>query len=136
MKSIVSIIVLFFSMFTMQSYAGGLSPEIIDGATTVDTTKAKTLFDGGALFLDTRKNSDWDAGRIPDAVHLELKSNFTAESLAGEASKEEALVCYCNGHKCMRSSKCSAKAVEWGYSKVYYYRDGFPAWKAAGHPVE
>ena len=136
MKNILSMIALVFSVLSMQAYAGDLSPETIDGATTVDTAKAKSLFDGGALFVDTRKNSDWDAGRIPDAVHLELKSNFTAASLGGEAAKDEPIVCYCNGHKCMRSSKCSAKAVEWGYSKVYYYRDGFPAWKAAGNPVE
>jgi rhodanese-related sulfurtransferase len=136
MKNILSLIVLVFSVLTMQTYAGDLSPETIGGATTVNTAKAKALFDSGALFVDTRKKSDWDAGRIPDAVHLELKSNFTAESLAGEAKKDEPIVCYCNGHKCMRSSKCSVKAVEWGYSKVYYYRDGFPQWKAEGHPVE
>ena len=136
MKHILSIITLIFSVLAMQAHSGDLSPEMVDGATTVDTEKAKALFDGGAFFVDTRKNSDWDAGRIPDAIHLELKSNFTEESLSGEVSKEESLVCYCNGHKCMRSSKCSAKAVEWGFSKVYYYRDGFPAWKAAGHPVE
>jgi rhodanese-related sulfurtransferase len=36
----------------------------------------------------------------------------------------------------MRSSDATKLAVGWGFSKVYYYRDGFPAWKAAGNPVE
>ena len=52
------------------------------------------------------------------------------------AGKDEAVVMYCNGHNCMRSSKASAMAVGWGYSKIYYFRDGFPAWKDAGYPVE
>ncbi|MBX2809706.1 MAG: rhodanese-like domain-containing protein [Cellvibrionaceae bacterium] len=126
----------FLTFFATQVFAGDLSPEQVDGATTVDTAKAKQLFDDGVLFVDTRKDSDWDAGRIPDAVHLELKSNFTEASLTAEVDKSEPIVCYCNGHKCMRSSKCSAKAVGWGFTQVYYYRDGFPAWTAAGNPVE
>jgi rhodanese-related sulfurtransferase len=36
----------------------------------------------------------------------------------------------------MRSSNASKKAVEWGYKNVYYFRLGFPAWKAAGYPAE
>lgn len=113
-----------------------LSPETVSGATTVDAAQAKQLFDNEALFIDTRKDKDWDAGRIPGAEHLDVKKALTAESLAELAGKDEAIVMYCNGHKCLRSSKAAAMAVEWGYSKVYYFRDGFPAWKAAGYPVE
>ncbi len=127
---------LIFLFSFSNAYAEKVSPLKVDGAETVETAKAKSLFDSGIMFVDTRKNSDWDAGRIPDAVHLELKSNFTEASLSGEAKKDEAIVCYCNGASCLRSSKCSEQAVGWGFSKVYYYRDGFPAWKAAGHPVE
>lgn len=116
--------------------AGKVSPMTISGATTVDTAKAKALFDGGALFVDTRRNADWDAGRIPGAVHLELKSNFTADSLGAEAQKDEAIVCYCNGPSCLRSATCTEKALSWGYTNVHFYRDGFPAWEAAGNPVE
>lgn len=136
MKKIFSVIFLSLVLSSFAIAADKLSPTEVKGATTVDSTKAKALFDDGALFIDTRKNSDWDAGRIPDAIHLELKSNFTDASLAAEAKKEEPIVCYCNGHKCLRSSVCAEKAVSWGFKKVYYYRDGFPAWKAAGFPVE
>ena len=64
------------------------------------------------------------------------ESVFNEQSLAAESSKEDAVVFYCNGAKCGRSAKCAAKAVSWGYSKVYYFRAGMPAWKAAGYPVE
>jgi len=117
-------------------YASDLSPESVSGATTVDAAQAKQLFDDEALFIDTRKDKDWDAGRVPGAEHLDIKKALTADSLAAVAGKDEAIVMYCNGHKCMRSSKASAMAVEWGYSKVYYFRDGFPAWKDSGYPVE
>jgi len=113
-----------------------VSPTTVSGATTVDTAKARELFDQEVAFVDVRKNSDWDAGRVPGAIHLELKKVFSAESLEAEVPKGEAVVLYCNGESCLRSSKASAQAVEWGWSNVYYYRDGFPAWQSAGNPVE
>jgi rhodanese-related sulfurtransferase len=116
--------------------AGDVSPESVAGATTVDTAKARELFDQEVLFVDVRKNSDWDAGRIPGAVHLELKSNYTEASLGAEAKKDDPVVLYCNGSSCLRSSEASEMAVGWGFTKVYYYRDGFPAWKDASNPVE
>lgn len=116
--------------------ADELSPLKIDNVTTVTTEEAHKLFETGTLFVDVRKNSDWEAGRISDAAHLELKSEFTEQSLLAEASKETAVVIYCNGPKCLRSSKASEKAVKWGFTKVYFYRDGFPSWKLAGLPIE
>ena len=114
----------------------GDSPTEVAGATTVDVAQAKTLFESGALFVDPRRNSDWEAGRIPGAVHLELKKVFSEESLAAECGKDEPVVFYCNGPKCSRAAQASEKAVGWGYTKVHYFRDGFPAWTAAGNAVE
>lgn len=116
--------------------ADKLSPVSVDGATTVNAAEAKALFDNEALFVDTRKDKDWEAGRIPGAEHLNVKKVLTQESLAEVAGKDEVIVMYCNGHKCIRSSQAAKMAVDWGFSKVYYFRDGFPAWKAAGYPVE
>lgn len=117
-------------------WSGDVSPEQVAGATTVDTAQARALFDKEVAFVDVRKDSDWDAGRIPGAIHLDIKGKFTDESLSGEVKKDEPLVPYCNGSSCLRSSEASVMAVGWGFSKVHYYRDGFPAWKAAGNPVE
>ena len=108
----------------------------IDGAKTISATEAKTLFDKGVVFLDVRKDKDWSAGRVPDAVRIELKNKLNDGSLSAEIKKDQEVVIYCNGEKCMRSSKASNMAVGWGYKNVYYFRDGFPAWKAAGYPVE
>jgi len=129
----------FFLLFFLSSsttFAADLSPQTINGATTVDTTKAKQLFDQGALFVDVRRDSDWDSGRIPDALHLELKKVFSQQSLLEEAAINDPIVIYCNGEKCLRSSKATILAVKWGFKKVYFFRDGFPAWKQASQPIE
>jgi len=124
-------------MLSFSSFAADkVSPLTIEGASSIDTSKAKELFDKGALFLDVRSNKDWDAGRIPDAVHLELKKVFNEQALSKEAGKDEAMVIYCNGEKCLRSSKATSMAVSWGFKNLFYYRDGLPAWKKAGYPVE
>jgi len=137
MNKLLSLLFIFTLPFASLSIAGDkMSPETISGATTVDATQAKALFDKGVLFVDVRKDKDWDAGRIPDAVHLNVKTKFSSDSLLGEMKKSDEVVMYCNGHKCMRSSKASAKAVEWGFTNVKYFRDGLPGWKAAGYPVE
>ena len=113
-----------------------VSPTEVKGTQSVDAQKAKSLFDRGVLFVDVRNAKDWDAGRIPGAEHIDLNSKFSEETLTKVAKKDQELVVYCNGPKCMRSSEASEKAVAWGYSKVYYFRDGFPAWQGAGFPVE
>lgn len=123
-------------LFLNTAGAGDLSPVSVEGAAAVDAVEARRLFDQEVAFVDVRKESDWEAGRIPGAIHLELKKVFTADSLAAEVSKDEPVVFYCNGPKCLRSSKASSEAVAWGWNKVYYFRNGFPAWKVAGNPVE
>lgn len=113
-----------------------ISPKKVSGAITVDASKAKQLFDKGVVFIDVRKDKDFAAGRVPDAIHIELKKVYSKNTLGKVAKANQAVVVYCNGHSCMRSSKAAKKAVAWGYKKVYYFRDGFPAWKSNGYPVE
>ena len=112
------------------------SPTAVAGATTIDAAKAKELFDKGVPFVDVRKNSDWDAGRIPGAKHIELKKVYNESELLKVAPKDKEVVLYCNGAGCMRSSHAAQKAVGWGFKKVYYFRLGFPSWQAAGYPTE
>lgn len=115
-----------------------VSPTSVAGATTVDTATAKQLWEDGAAFLDTRQTSDWDAGHIPEAIHADQKNPgvYNPDYIADKTPRDAAIVCYCNGHSCLRSSKAAEDLVKWGFTKVYYYRDGFPAWKDAGNPVE
>lgn len=118
------------------AHAAKKSPTTIDGATTIEATQAKSLFDKGVPFVDVRSNSDWDAGRIPGAKHIELKKVFSEAELLKVASKDKKVVFYCNGESCLRSSQAAEKAIGWGFKKVYYFRLGFPSWQAAGLPTE
>jgi rhodanese-related sulfurtransferase len=112
------------------------TPETVAGATTVDAAAAKRLFDDEAAFVDLRKENVWNGGRIPGAIWLDFKNGFSQETLAGAVDPDEKLVFYCSGIRCPRSAKAATKAVAWGYQHVYYFRDGYPAWKNAGYPVE
>jgi len=107
------------------------------GATTVNASDAKKLFDNHTLFIDVRRNNDWEAGHIPGAHHLFLDNDFTTENLQKIIPKKSTeMVIYCNGKKCLRSSAAVSLAVKWGYTNVSYFRDGFPAWVKYGNPIE
>ncbi len=112
------------------------APLTVPGSTTINAAKAKAMFDAGAAFIDARKEADWDAGRIPGAIHLELGKTYTKENLEKAAKPADPVVYYCNGVKCMVSPNAIKMAVDWGWKNIYYLRDGFPAWKAAGYPTE
>ena len=112
------------------------SPLQVDGATTVDVAVAKTLFDRGVPFVDVRSKSGWETSHIPKAHYLELFSAFNEANLLKIAAKDQEVVIYCGGPGCKRSSKACAKAASWGFKKVYYFRGGFPAWRAAGFPTD
>ena len=128
--------VFLIALLTSFGVQAELAPEKVDGAVTIDGNRAKALFDQGTLFVDPRKDSDWDAGRIPGAVHLELNNQLSQDSLLAEAKQDEEIVFYCNGIKCRVSGEACTQAVSWGFTKVYYYRTGFPDWKSRGYPVE
>lgn len=112
------------------------APESVEGATTIDAAKAKALWDEGVLFVDVRPDKDWEVGRIPSAVHLDVDTDLSEKALLEEVGKDEEFVMYCNGVKCMRSSRACTKAVAWGFNRVYFFRGGMPDWRVAGYPVE
>ncbi len=118
-----------------------ISPASVAGVTTVDAAKAYELWQQRVVFIDPRKQGQFDAGRIPGAINLvyspgKTDQPFNQASLEAEVAKTEPVVFYCNAHECDRSSWTAALAVEWGWQKVYYFRDGYPSWAAAGYPVE
>lgn len=118
-----------------------LSPEKVAGATTVDAAKAYELWKARAWFVDPRKPVEYEEGHIPGAVNIEYDPGMpdqplTPASLEAEVPKNEAVVFYCNAEKCDRSSWSAALAAEWGWTDVYYFRGGYPAWVNAGYPVQ
>ncbi len=120
-----------------------LSVESVAGVETIDVKKAKELFDAGVLFVDSRSKAAFDSGRISGAENVPLSKTPTdadfavvKASLEKLTTADKPVVMYCQGIKCPLSAAMAAKAIEWGYKKVYYFRVGYPAWKEAGYAVE
>ena len=108
----------------------------VEGATEIDVTAAKALFDRGVTFVDVRSTGAYKEGHIPGSVHLDLYTALSAENLAEYGAKDEEVVFYCFGESCYRSAHACAKAITWGFTRVYYFAGGFPAWKEAGFRSE
>lgn len=102
----------------------------VKGATTLDVATAKALFDQGVPFVDVRGPNRWAEGHIPGAVSLPFISEAELSKIV---SKDQDVVIY--GYGSHLRPYAVAEAVFWGYKKVYYFRDGFSGWDAAGYPV-
>ena len=114
------------------------APMEIQGAKTLDSRGVIDLISTtpGVAIIDNRTRADFDSGHIEGAVNI-VDTDMTAESALAGAVKSKAtpVLFYCNGVKCGRAANATAKAVEWGYSRVYYYALGIPDWKANQFPL-
>jgi len=110
-----------------------LSGFVVEGATKIDVSTAKSLHDRGVRFIDARWEHIWEIGHIPGASSLAFVNEAALMELV---NKNEEVVFYCSGADCNKSVKACAKALTWGYEKVYYFAKGYPGWESAGHPIE
>ena len=114
------------------------APLEITGATTVDADGVIALFDEhpDLVLLDNRKSKDFDSGHIEGAVRL-IDTELTADTMAEAVpSKDTAVLMYCNGIKCGRAANAVNKALELGYTKIYYYALGMAEWKDRNLPLD
>ena len=114
--------------------SGGLYT--VESTERIDEMTAKALYDRGVAFIDVRDVGSFARGHIPGAVHLDLNLEFTEENLAQHVGRDDEVVIHCLGEACSWSAYASAKAVLWGFKRVYYFNGGLPAWKDAGYPTE
>ncbi|MGR9072199.1 MAG: rhodanese-like domain-containing protein [Gammaproteobacteria bacterium] len=120
--------------FNNQALAGAAPVKVI-GATTAQTMQAKMYSDKGFTFIDMRPEQEFQQGHIPGAKNLNLE-NLTEDALIAIVKKDDTVVFYCSGMASDLAAKAAEKALEWGWSKVFYYRTGFTEWKNAGLKVE
>ena len=106
----------------------------VKGAIEIDATAAKALHDRGIAFIDSRGKGLYERGHIPGAVNLYFHKVW--DGLSGIVGLNDEVVFYCGGPDCHLSANSSAQAIRLGYTKVYYFAGGFPAWENAGYPVE
>lgn len=133
--------------FDYVSSLGYFTPRELPGARVVDPAAVVQLLQQGASYIDTRTEAEFKAGRVPGARLLPYveKSPKDADfdprldqfDLSKLPPQRDALLIFaCNGAECWKSYKASHAALKAGYSRVHWFRGGFPAWRAAGHKFD
>jgi rhodanese-related sulfurtransferase len=117
------------------------------GVTIVDAAKAKEMHDKGAIMVDARIPSEFGEGTIKGAISVPYNPEKSAKTADFDASqdtfdfsklkdKNANYVVFCNSGTCFKSYKAATVLAKNGYKHIYWYRDGFPDWKAKGLPTE
>ncbi len=115
---------------------GVVSPDSIPGTTKVDAEGVLELAEKNPelVIVDARIRQDRLQGYIEGSISLpDVDTN--CESLARVIPRKSTPVLfYCNGPKCGRSVHSSRKALDCGYTGVYWYRGGLEEWKNKNYP--
>ena len=86
---------------------------------------------GDAVVIDVRAQSEWDAGRIPGALHLFLGDLPVATD---DLPRDRPLVIACQGGS--RSSIGASLLRARGFDNVINFSGGFAEWQSSGLPIE
>lgn len=104
----------------------------------VDADQLKAWIDQGKkmLLADSRVASEYKESHIPTAISIPapIMDQYRAKL---PKDRSYPVVFYCNGWpECKKSHEACDKAVQWGYTQIYWFRDGIPAWTAKHYPLE
>jgi PQQ-dependent catabolism-associated CXXCW motif protein len=132
---------------TMQSNVGTNTPLTIPGGRVIGTGELETALDRGTLegvpFLAINALRNGEAQGMPGSIYIGYAGDYgafdddTQSKLKEELAKRTdnnvnmPLVFFCAGSKCWESYNAALRAINLGYSKVYWYRGGIFAWNAA-----
>lgn len=133
--------------FEYVSTRGFFTPEVLSGAVIVDAKQVADLMAKGVPLFDVRPNSHYREGHIPKAVNVTYEMNSPKETEYDAAvdkfdigklpkDKNAPIIFQCNGAECWYSYKAARYMVKLGYKRIYWFRTGLPAWKAAGFQIE
>jgi len=97
--------------------------------------------------FDVRPQAQFREAHIPGAVNVPYKLNSPKEIDYDDSvdvfdlgklpqDKNAPMIFQCNGAECWYSYKATRYMVKRGFKKVYWFRTGMPAWKAAGYSVQ
>ena len=132
---------LLFSLAVVSLSATGsdeiVTPETIDDVTIVDAEGLiETVTQTPALILiDSRIIADRTEGFIEGSVSLpdiETDCDSLASAVPGLATP---VLFYCNGVKCGRSARAANIAIDCGYTRIYWFRNGMEEWQEQEYPL-
>ena len=129
------ILVLFSSILSAEEKPH--APEVIQGAIIVNAEQAIDLIlnNPDLIVIDARKKTEYVKGHIEGAINM-LNTKMKAEDLQKvTADKSRAILFYCNGTRCLRSTDAIRKAKSWGYTNLIWFRGGWKEWTEKRLPV-
>lgn len=120
--------------------AGALTPQSLPGATTVSVREAKCIIDkfGQAVAIVAGMEEE---ERLPNSYSAVLSGSTDANeqklfidwlAKVTQARKDRPIIFYCHHESCFLSYNLSLRAVQGGYSQVYWMRPGISGWMDAG----
>ncbi|HYD94488.1 MAG TPA: rhodanese-like domain-containing protein [Noviherbaspirillum sp.] len=100
---------------------------------TVDVQQGQAMARQGALLLDVREQSEYDAGHAPGSTLIPLGQ---LKNRLGEigAHQNKPVVVICRSGN--RSAQASGILAQQGFRNVHNVQGGMLAWEKAGLPVE
>lgn len=123
------------------------TPATLAGVKIVSAEEVKKMLDSGVPVIDTRVATEYAEKTIKGAKSVPYKEKsakdpgfdaaldqFDLAKLPGD--KSAPLVLFCNSGECWKSYKASVVAQKAGYSKINWFRGGFPEWNGKGLPTQ
>lgn len=113
------------------------APETIDDVVIVTAEEAIALIlqNPDMPIIDSRKKTEYVKGHIEGAVSI-LNTEMTEQDLQNVVQdKNAAILFYCNGVRCLRSTDAIRKAKSWGYTNLIWFRGGWKEWTEKQLPV-
>jgi ABC-type phosphate/phosphonate transport system substrate-binding protein/rhodanese-related sulfurtransferase len=126
---------------------GFYTPETLPGATIPTAEQVKKLMAQGTPLIDVRPLAHRRGGYIPGSISVPYALNSPKEVDYDDGvdrfdltklpqDKNAPMIFQCNGAECWFSYKAARYMVKRGFKRVYWFRTGLPAWKAAGYPIQ
>jgi len=108
-----------------------MSEEATTESTALSPAEAKQMFDSGeAQLVDVRQDFEWEAGRIPGAVHIPLE---TLPARSGEIDRGRPVIFQCRSgaRSAMATDAFRASGIE-----AFNLEGGLEAWVEQGLEIE
>jgi len=130
MKHTLALLALFFTVSFVLAEGPAATAKIKRiGVEEYDKLRAAT----NTVILDVRSPAEFEKGRIPGAVNIDIASSkFTEKVEALDKNKTYLVNCAVG----MRSARACKKMETMGFTNLYDLAPGFDGWKKAGKPVE
>jgi rhodanese-related sulfurtransferase len=136
-----------FGALTASAALAAETPATLAGVKNVSADEVKKMLDSGVPVIDTRVAAEYAEKTIKGAVSVPYKEK-SAKDVGFDASQDQfelsklpankaaPLVFFCNAGECWKSYKASVVAQKAGYTKINWFRGGFPEWSAKGLPTQ